>query len=121
MQAPDFSGRWSLWGRGALMQFSGQDNDVNVRGDVLTGLLGVDYARARWLAGAALAYHDGDGSYRSTRDGGTGALDSVLITVNPYLRYALTPRLSVWGTLGYGAGALTLRQSGGQDCRRAGH
>ena len=113
MQARDFSGRWSLWGRGALMQFSGQDRDVNLRGDVLTGLLGVDYARARWLAGAALAYHDGDGSYRSTRNGGTGALDSVLVTVNPYLRYALTPRLSVWGTLGYGAGALTLRQSGG--------
>ena len=115
MQAPDFSGRWSLWGRGALMQFSGQDNDVNVRGDVLTGLLGVDYARARWLAGAALAYHDGNGSYSSVRDGGTGALDSVLVTVNPYLRYALTERLSVWGTLGYGAGALTLRQSGGQQ------
>ena len=115
MQAPDFSGRWSLWGRGALMQFSGQDNAVNVRGDVLTGLLGVDYARARWLAGAALAYHDGNGSYSSVRDGGTGALDSVLVTVNPYLRYALTERLSVWGTLGYGAGALTLRQSGGQD------
>ena len=113
IQAPDFSGRWSLWGRGALMQFSGQDNAVNVRGDVLTGLLGVDYARARWLAGAALAYHDGDGSYSAVRDGGTGALDSVLVTVNPYLRYALTERLSVWGTLGYGAGALTLRQSGG--------
>ena len=115
MQAQDFSGRWSLWGRGALMQFSGQDNAVNVRGDVLTGLLGVDYARARWLAGAALAYHDGDGSYSSSRDAGTGALDSVLVTVNPYLRYALTERLSVWGTLGYGAGALTLRQSGGPD------
>ena len=113
MQAPTFDGRWSLWGRGALMQFSGQDNSVNVSGDVLTGLLGVDYARDRWLAGAALAYHDGDGSYTSTRNGGTGALDSVLVTVNPYLRYALTPRLSVWGTLGYGAGALTLRQSGG--------
>ena len=115
MQAQDFSGRWSLWGRGALMQFSGQDNAVNVRGDVLTGLLGVDYARARWLAGAALAYHDGNGSYSSSRDAGTGALDSVLVTVNPYLRYALTERLSVWGTLGYGAGALTLRQSGGAD------
>ena len=111
MQAQDFSGRWSLWGRGALMQFSGRDRAINLSGDVLTGLLGVDYARARWLAGAALAYHDGNGSYSSTRDGGTSALDSVLVTVNPYLRYALTERLSVWGTLGYGAGA----DSGGPD------
>ena len=114
MQAPTFDGRWSLWGRGALMQFSGQDNSVNVSGDVLTGLLGVDYARDRWLAGAALAYHDGNGSYTSTRNSGTGDLDSVLVTVNPYLRYALTERLSVWGTLGYGAGTLTLRQAAGE-------
>ena len=110
--APVFDGRWSLWGRGALMQFSGEDSDVNVSGDVLTGLLGVDYARDRWLAGAALAYHDGDGSYSAVRTGGRGDLDSVLVTVNPYLRYALTPRLSVWGTLGYGAGTLSLRQAG---------
>ena len=32
------------------------------------------------------------------------------MTVNPYLRYALTERLSVWGTLGYGTGTLQLRQ-----------
>ena len=110
--APVFDGRWTLWGRGALMQFSGEDRAVTVSGDVLTGLLGVDYARDRWLAGAALAYHDGDGSYSSVGAGGTGDLDSVLVTVNPYLHYALTPRLSAWGTLGYGAGTLSLRQAG---------
>ena len=104
------SGRWSLWGRGALTQFSGQDTGVNINGDVLTGLLGVDYARHCWLAGMALAYHDGNGSYTSTRNAGTGDLDSTLVTVNPYLRYALTDRLSVWGTLGYGTGTLELRQ-----------
>ena len=104
------SGHWSLWGRGALTQFSGQDTGVNINGDVLTGLLGVDYARNRWLAGMALAYHDGNGSYTSTRNAGTGDLDSTLVSVNPYLRYALTARLSVWGTLGYGAGTLRLRQ-----------
>ena len=107
---PESPGHWSLWGRGALTQFSGQDTGVNINGDVLTGLLGVDYARNRWLAGMALAYHDGTGSYTSTRNAGTGDLDSTLVTVNPYLRYALTERLSVWGTLGYGAGTLRLRQ-----------
>ena len=77
---------------------------------MLTGLLGLDYARNRWLAGVALAYHDGNGTYTSTRNGGAGDLDSTLVTVNPYLRYALTERLSVWGTLGYGTGTLQLRQ-----------
>ncbi len=102
------SGHWSLWGRGALTQFSGQDTGININGDVLTGLLGVDYARNRWLAGMALAYHDGNGSYTSTLN--AGDLDSTLVTVNPYLRYALTDRLSVWGILGYGTGTLELRQ-----------
>ena len=109
---PESPGHWSLWGRGALTQFSGQDTGVNINGDVLTGLMGVDYARNRWLAGMALAYHDGNGSYTSTRNAGTGDLDSTLVTVNPYLRYALTERLSVWGTLGYGTGNLRLTQTG---------
>ena len=109
---PESPGHWSLWGRGALTQLSGQDTGVNINGDVLTGLMGVDYARNRWLAGMALAYHDGNGSYTSTRNAGTGDLDSTLVTVNPYLRYALTERLSVWGTLGYGTGNLRLTQTG---------
>ena len=107
--ASDRPGQWSLWGRGAMIHFSGTDEGVNINGDVLTGLLGVDYARNRWLAGVALAYHDGDGTYRSARNGKAGVLDSTLITVNPYLRYTLADRLSVWGTLGYGTGTLQLR------------
>ncbi len=106
--SPSPESHWSLWGRGALTHFSGADTGVTIDGDVLTGLLGVDYARPRWLAGVALAYHDGDGSYRSSRNGRTGALDSTLVSVNPYLRYALTERLSAWGALGYGAGTLRL-------------
>ena len=109
--APAHQGRWSLWGRGALTRFSGQDGGLNLTGDVLTGLVGLDYARERWLAGAALAWHDGDGTYQAG-PAGSGALDSTLITVNPYLRYAVNERLSAWGTLGYGAGTLQLRQDG---------
>ena len=96
---------------GALTHFGGIDDGVSLDGDVLTGLLGAGlYARERWLAGVALAYHDGDGSYRSARRGDAGELDSTPWSVyNPYLRYALTERLSVWGALGYGQGTLRLR------------
>ena len=106
--APDTPGHWSLWGRGALTHFSGADTGVTTRGDVLTGLLGVDYARQRWLAGVALAYHDGKGRFDAPGIGAGGELGSTLVSVNPYLRYALTHRLSVWGTLGYGRGSLQL-------------
>ena len=116
--APDHPGHWSLWGQGALTRFQGTDNGVNLDGEVLTGLLGLDYAKDRWLAGVALAYHDGDGNYRAPGSATGGELDSTLVTVNPYLRYALSPRLSVWGTLGYGTGTLALqpeRDGRGQD------
>ena len=102
-------GHWSMWGRGALVRFTGQDRGLSLDGDVLTGLLGLDYSRGRWLAGVGLAYNDGDGAYRASDSGATGELDSTLVSVHPYLHYALTERLSAWGTLGYGAGGLSLR------------
>ena len=102
-------GHWSMWGRGALVRFTGQDRGLSLDGDVLTGLLGLDYSRGRWLAGVGLAYNDGDGAYRASDSGAVGELDSTLVSVHPYLHYALTDRLSAWGTLGYGAGGLSLR------------
>ena len=103
-------GHWSMWGRGALTRFTGQDRGLSLDGDVLTGLLGLDYSRgARWLAGVGLAYNDGNGAYRASDSGAVGELDSTLVSVHPYLHYALTDRLSAWGTLGYGAGGLSLR------------
>ena len=111
---PEPTGRWSAWGRGALTRFSGEDAGVRLDGDVLTGLLGVDYARARWLAGVALAYNDGTGTYRApARGNSAGTLDSVLVSVHPYLQYQVTPRLSAWGALGYGEGELRLRPEHG--------
>ena len=111
--APDLPGHWSLWGRGALIRFAGNDTGVNLNGDVLTGLLGLDYARGRWLAGVGLSWSDGDGAYRSAD--GDGELDSTLLSVHPYLRYALTDRLSVWGVLGYGRGQLQLTPESGDQ------
>ena len=112
---PEAPGHWSLWGRGALTHFGGVDEGVNLNGDVLTGLLGLDYARERWLAGVALSYSDGNGTYQAPGIGVAGDLDSTLVSIHPYLRYALTARLSVWGTLGYGAGTLRLHPGRDQD------
>ena len=103
------AGDWSVWGRGALTHFAGSDAGVSLSGDVLTGLMGLDYARNRWLAGVALSYSDGDGAYHSAA--GEGDVSSVLVSIHPYLRYALTGRLSVWGVLGYGQGEMRLEQT----------
>ena len=66
-------GHWSMWGRGALIRFTGQDRGLSLDGDVLTGLLGLDYSRGRWLAGVGLAYNDGNGAYRASDSGATWA------------------------------------------------
>ena len=121
--APERAGHWSLWGQGALTRFQGTENSVNLDGEVLTGLLGLDYAKKRWLTGVALAYHDGDGSYRASGSDSGGDLNSALVTVNPYLRYTINDRLSAWGTIGYGTGTLQLRPqcaSGNQENRGQG-
>ena len=105
------SGRWSLWGRGALTHFGGRDREVQIDGDVLTGVLGLDYRTARRLTGLALSWSDGGGRYRSDVDSGT--VDSRLAGVYPYGRYALNDALSVWGVAGYGRGEMGLQQTGG--------
>ena len=107
------AGRWSLWGRGALTQFGGRDGEVGIDGNVLTGLMGLDYAADRWLAGMALSWSDGDGRYRSDVDSGT--VDSHLAGVYPYGRYALNDNLSVWGVAGYGLGEMRLQQTRGGE------
>ena len=105
------AGRWSLWGRGALTHFGGRDREVQIDGDVLTGVLGLDYRTARRLTGLALSWSDGGGRYRSDVDSGT--VDSRLAGVYPYGRYALNDALSVWGVAGYGRGEMGLQQTGG--------
>ena len=102
--------RWTAWGRVAATRFDGRDGALALEGDVLTGLLGVDGAWDRWLAGVAMSHSRGDGSYTMTGAGGSGDLDNALTSIHPYLRYTVTDRLDVWGLLGYGWGDLTLEQ-----------
>ena len=115
---PAGAGHWSLWGRGALIRFTGQDRGLSLDGDVLTGLLGLDYSRGRWLAGVGLAYNDGAGAYRASDNGAVGEMDSTLVSVHPYLHYALTDRLSAWGTLSYGAGRAAVAPGPSRGRRR---
>ena len=105
-EGEDESGRWSLWARGSRSSFSGREDALTLEGDVLTGVMGADYERGRVLAGVALAYSTGEGSY--TEADARGEVESTLLSAYPYLRYTLSERLSVWGVLGLGEGGLTL-------------
>ena len=108
--APPSALRLTAWGRVTSTQFDGKDGNLSLDGDVLTGTVGVDSEWDRWLAGVAVSHSRGDGSFTmpGTEARGQGDLDQTLTSIHPYLRYAVTDRLDVWGVLGYGWGALTV-------------
>ena len=103
--------RFTYWGRGALTEFDGRDGDINLDGDVLTGIVASDYEYERLLAGLALGYSDGDGSYRMP--GVEGDLDASLVGIYPYARLEVTDNISAWAVLGYGTGDMKMTADSG--------
>ena len=101
----DGKGFVSVWGRGAVTRFSGREGELPVDGDVATGQFGVDWTHGRWMTGLIVSRSQGDGSYR----GAGGTATSTLTGVWPWMRHALSARLSVWGVAGYGEGGLMLK------------
>ena len=101
----------SLWGRGALTRFDGREGDLSLSGEVTGVLLGTDLTRERWTAGLMLSHARGEGSYRGAD---SGKVSSTVTGFYPYGRYAVTDRVTVWGSAGYGAGTLTLTPADGE-------
>ena len=108
--------RLTAWGRVAGTTFDGRDGKVSLDGDVLTGTVGVDGEWDRLLAGLAVAHSRGNGSYTMPVTGGQdrGDLEQTLTSIHPYLRYAVTDRLAVWGLLGFGTGQMEMQRATGE-------
>ena len=105
---------YAAWGRIAVGGFEAkapaEKGEVRLDGEVTTGILGADAQWERWLAGVALSVSEGEGSFDQPGvDSGT--VESSLTSVNPYVRYQASERLSVWGLVGYGTGDMTLTQA----------
>ena len=101
-----------VWGRTTVSDFHAEaraDNGaVRLDGEVAAGILGADTEMGRWLAGVAVAASRGEGTFVQP-GGDSGTVDSRLISVNPYVRYAASDRLMAWGMLGFGIGDITIR------------
>ena len=102
----------AAWGRVTVGGFDAQapaDNGtMRLDGEVTTGILGADAQWERWLAGVALSVSEGEGTFDQPGvDSGT--VESTLTSVNPYVRYEASDRLTAWGLLGYGTGDMTIR------------
>ena len=105
---------YAAWGRIAVGGFDAEapaeKGEVRLDGEVTTGILGADAQWERWLAGVALSVSEGEGSFDQPGVD-TGTVESSLTSVNPYVRYEASDRLSIWGLLGYGTGDMTLTQA----------
>ena len=99
-ESDDRGGVLAFWGRMAYGSFAGQDGALTLDGEVTTGLLGADYARAGWLAGLMLSHSAGNGSHG----------DSSLTAATAYGSLTAAARLQLWGAAGVGTGGLTLVQ-----------
>ena len=109
---------WAAWGRVATSSFEGEDDGLTLSGDVVTGLLGADFATETWAAGLAFSAAKGDGPYRMDSDNdrpgcNSGTVDSTLTSVHPYAQVQLNDRVDLWAIGGYGAGDMTIDQAGG--------
>ena len=106
-------GSLALWGRGAWSHFDGTDGSVTLEGEVASGILGIDGTVGSWLLGLALSHNAGSGGYdrASNRD---GDLQASLTIAAPYAVGHVSDRLTVYGALGYGGGALTVEPLGWQ-------
>ena len=108
--------RLTAWGRFAGTTFDGQDGNLSLDGDVFTGTVGLDGEWDRLVLGVAVAHSRGDGGYVMRPNMGParrGDVENTLTSLHPYLRYAVTKRLDVWGLAGYGWGDMDLAQATG--------
>ncbi|MCY4408274.1 MAG: hypothetical protein OXC15_18040, partial [Rhodospirillaceae bacterium] len=99
--------QWTSWGQGAsVSQFSAAVPGLGLTGEAATGSLGMDYEHGRLLTGFAMTHSLGEGTAQDA--GWRYSLGSTATMMLPYLRYALTDRVSAWGMAGTGSGRMTL-------------
>ena len=116
---PVSGGSFGVWGQGAFRQFNGQgDNALTLRGEVTTGIMGVDYRWHRgWMAGVLLAHSQGDGSFEVHRQ--SGKITSGLTGIYPYVSYARTG-WDIWVSTGIGRGSAEVSELKGDLISRFG-
>ena len=102
MSVSSYDGAFGLWGRGAFRQFNNRTADaLTLDGEVVTGMLGVDYRWRRVLAGMLLAHSQGDGSFEVVQQSGT--ITAGLTGIYPYVSYGRAG-WDVWLSAGAGWG-----------------
>ncbi len=113
-------GSLTLWGSGDYRNLSGgSPQSVSYDGDVLTANLGVDtWLSADLLAGVSVGRSRGTVDYTAS-GASTGELTTTVTSINPYVGWQAPAGISVWATVGHGAGEIEIdRECGGHAGER---
>ena len=104
----------AAWGSVAGGRFDARPDGVDLDGEVVTGLIGVDMGLAGALAGVVVSHSEGEGAYSARTDMASrrGTLHGVLTGAHPYFRFPIGERSSAWGVAGSSWGKLVLRPEG---------
>ena len=94
----------TLWGRGAVSRFDGREGNLTLGGEVVSAMVGVDWAREAWTAGLIVSRSVGEGRYAGNSG---GRVEAALAGLYPWGRLALSERVDAWGAAGYGTGELS--------------
>ena len=103
-------GTVSFWVRGLESQFTGQEDELSLKGGVRTTMLGADWVKGPLVAGLLLSHKGAVGDYSGVS---AGAITSSLTGLHPWLGYQATERITLWGVTGYGRGALSVTPGAG--------
>ena len=109
-------GSLNVWGAGAYSRFEKTpQGEYEMDGNLMSGLLGVDHAGDNHVAGLALAYHGGDGTFSGMGTGAasSGDLAGSLFSVHPYVRVMFGDLFHLGGSFGFGTGDMRLEDAGG--------
>ena len=108
-------GVWTLWGRTAASGFESVPKcALSLKGDMVSGWIGLDHAGERSMAGLAVSYVDGRGDFDLGIGDGRGEVASSLTGLYPYLRWSPREDLELWGLLGLGRGDLWIEDARGR-------
>ena len=99
----------SVWSRSSRSHFSGIEDALSLNGDVRTTMFGADWARGPLTVGLSVGRTLGMGGYSGPSG---GQMTTSMTGFYPWVGYQVNDRVSVWGTTGYGTGALSLTPDG---------
>ena len=102
-------GIFSFWSRSSRSHFTGVEDALSLNGDVRTTMFGADYARGPLTLGLSVGRTLGMGGYSGPSG---GRMTTSMTGFYPWVGYQVNDRVSVWGTTGYGTGALSLTPDG---------